>query len=83
MKIKRSVVLTTIVPEAIADAEIFKATAKQLGRMGISTIEFYTPFERAAKYGKILNASGLDIYRRSVPKDIRCKYVSNRCRRER
>ena len=60
MKIKRSVVLTTIVPEAIADAEIFKAAAKQLGRMGISTIEFYTPFERAAKYGKILNASGLD-----------------------
>ena len=30
MKIKRSVVLTTIVPEAIADAEIFKAAAKQL-----------------------------------------------------
>lgn len=60
MKIKRSVVLTTIVPEAVADAEIFETAAKQLARMGISTIEFYTPFEQAAKYGKILNASGLD-----------------------
>ena len=58
--IRRSVVLSAIVPQSATDSRVLSDALSILEKTRTDTIELYTPFDMAREMGKVIEDSSID-----------------------
>lgn len=59
MGVRKSIILTAILPAAIEDAEVFEKGVEVFSHEGYTVVEFFAPFEAALERGEILKKYGM------------------------